>query len=99
MPRPGDEIATANLTGVSVSTASIGMPWFVRVDRVQHFTDGPEDLEPEVWVVTTMGAPSDPEACLALVDALGERGWQIEGSTGSDHPFSAAVDTWRGTKP
>lgn len=98
LPRPGDEIATANLTGVSVSTASISMPWFLKVDLVQHFTDGPEDLAPEAWVVTTMNAPSEPEGCLALVDALGERGWQIEGSFGSDHPFSVAVDTWKGTQ-
>ena len=83
---------------VSVSTASISMPWFLKVDLVQHFTDGPEDLAPEAWVVTTMDAPSEPEGCLALVDALGERSWEIEGSFGSDHPFSGAVDTWKGTQ-
>lgn len=60
-----------------MSTASIGMPWFLKVDRVQHFTDGPQDLAPEAWAVTAMDAPSEPEGCLALVDALGERGLQI----------------------
>jgi hypothetical protein len=98
LPRPGDVIATANLTGVSVSTASIGMPMALKVDQVQHFTDGPEDLKPEVWVVSTMDAPANPESCLALVDALGERGWQIDGAIGSDHPFTSAVNIWKGTK-
>jgi hypothetical protein len=96
LPRPGGEIATANLTGVSVSTSGIGMPFFLTVEKVQHFTDGPDDPNPEAWAVTSMEAPASSEGCLALVDALGERGWTIEGDSG--HPFGAAVETWKATK-
>lgn len=98
LPGQGDQIATANLTGVSASSTNIGMPLFLTIDRIEHYTNGPGDTDPEGWAVVLMDAPDAPESCLALVDALGERGWRIDGAIGSDHPFSAAVDTWKDSR-
>jgi hypothetical protein len=94
VPREGERIAVANLTGVTADLAGIGLPLFLKVAYLEHFTSGPGDAEPECWAVVPMTAPSAREGCGALVAALGARGWALDGFR-YDHPFAEAVRAWK----
>jgi hypothetical protein len=96
LPRPGDQIAAANLIAVTPASSTV-LPLFLEVRAVEHFSDGLDDTSPEVWVVTEAPAPDYAESCEALVEALGSRGWALDGFSAS-HPFSEALSAWKAAR-
>jgi len=97
VPRQGERIAVANLIlgeDGALPAETTGLPIFIEVAFVEHFTSGPGDTGPECWAVARMTAPARRETCDALVAALGSRGWALDAFR-DGHPFGDAVRAWR----